>query len=252
MNEALFLNKNVYLNYYTVYKNWRLCCIKYRKHRSQSEEIPFDNFVSTMQSTTYVIDESTDSLGNNVLCYIFYIDSPIIQASAKMKLLLKSIKSNKHIVFILPKDLRNHHIRAIENVTDYVIHCYKKQVFSAEIPRGPGCGTHSVLNDEEKINICNNEIFTWASSLSRILVTDPQLIWINAKVADIVKISRPVDQGGEFIQYRIVIPAVGSKPMASVGETTATTVAPIAEESDDDDEPIAEESEEEPIEEPAD
>lgn len=235
------METNVYDNYYTVYKNYRMCIRDYRKYKLLSEELEFDSFVKSMQGDTYVKDESKDTDGKDVCCLIFYKESAFMQQSAKFKTLLFSIK-NKKLIIIVPIKLRAHHNKVLYNLSQIIdISCYDYIKFAVNVPIGPHCGIHRILTNEEKLELCNKEIHAWATSLPRIKVDDPQAIWIGAKDGDIIKIESPVNQGGIYVKYRIVIPSNTIKPAQSYGQTTMTQTVVVAdiesaEESDDDEE----------------
>jgi len=63
---------------------------------------------------------------------------------------------------------------------------------------------HEVLTDEEAEEVLNKYNIT-KSQLPKILITDPMVKKIEAKVGDIIKITRKSPTAGESIFYRIVV-----------------------------------------------
>ena len=62
---------------------------------------------------------------------------------------------------------------------------------------------HILCTEEEKKNIMN-ELQITSGMLPKIKITDTQIVWLNAKVGDVIKILRN-DPTGRSIYYRVVI-----------------------------------------------
>ena len=64
---------------------------------------------------------------------------------------------------------------------------------------------HEVCSEQERDIIKSENYITSLTSVPYIFDTDPQIVWINGKIGDLIKITRK-DYHGELITYRVVIP----------------------------------------------
>lgn len=63
---------------------------------------------------------------------------------------------------------------------------------------------HSILGDAEKQELLKQYNIT-LNHLPRILLTDPMVKFLDAKVGDVVKISRESPTAGRAVYYRVVV-----------------------------------------------
>jgi DNA-directed RNA polymerase subunit H (RpoH/RPB5) len=81
---------------------------------------------------------------------------------------------------------------------------YLHREFACDKRKGPMCHTHRVMSDEEKAKLIDFAN-TQAKSFPGISIWDPQIIWLNAKLGDLIQITRIEDTpGGESTAYRHV------------------------------------------------
>jgi len=66
---------------------------------------------------------------------------------------------------------------------------------------------HIVLNEQEKEELLKKYGIN-IRQLPRILVTDPVVKLLNAKVGDVIKIIRKSETAGETVYYRVVVKSV--------------------------------------------
>jgi len=66
---------------------------------------------------------------------------------------------------------------------------------------------HIVLNEQEKEELLKKYGIS-IRQLPRILVTDPVVKLLNAKVGDVIKIIRKSETAGETVYYRVVVKSV--------------------------------------------
>ena len=63
---------------------------------------------------------------------------------------------------------------------------------------------HELLNEKEREEVLKKFGIT-LRQLPRVLVTDPMVINLNAKIGDVIQISRKSETAGEAFYYRVVI-----------------------------------------------
>ena len=64
---------------------------------------------------------------------------------------------------------------------------------------------HEICSEQEKELFKNENYILSFSNIPYIFDTDPQIIWLNGKIGDLIKITRK-KYHGELISYRVVIP----------------------------------------------
>jgi len=130
----------------------------------------------------------------------------------KMIKILANDKVSLDAILITKHELTTYCLRGIKSKNDKInlnICNYLHKHFLIEISKGPLCGLHEVLSKQEANILCSQQIMTCRSKLPYIIITDPQLIWCNAKVGDIIKININSELTAKSLRYRIVVPISG-------------------------------------------
>ena len=89
--------------------------------------------------------------------------------------------------------------------TIHTIEALNFDYFVAELPKGPYCSKHTILNDNE-IEVVLNDVKCVKKNLPRIPVSDPMIVWLGGKPGNVVKIESVSDTVGMSITYRLVTP----------------------------------------------
>jgi DNA-directed RNA polymerase subunit H (RpoH/RPB5) len=110
---------------------------------------------------------------------------------------------NKEIIFITNEVVR---AKLVERVVldGFNLRSLSYNTFIINITRAPMVPRH-VIVDPTDIELILNNIGYEAINLPKILYSDPQSIWLGAKVGDIVKTTAYNEQTGTATNYRIVV-----------------------------------------------
>jgi DNA-directed RNA polymerase subunit H (RpoH/RPB5) len=126
------------------------------------------------------------------------------------------------------------------------IHNFIYDNFTSEVTKGPCVSKHTVLTPEQAITVCRDILRCHPMSLEKISVSEPQCIWIGAKVGDIVKINGISSNEGKYTDYRLVFPESKIKTVSSSAKENYDAKEEEGQESGDEyDEEAGEEEEEE-------
>jgi len=91
-----------------------------------------------------------------------------------------------------------------KNITTCNIHRYSYDNFKTIIPIGPWCSQHSILDNKEADKILDMLSIN-KNKIKRIYINDPQIIWLGAKLDQIVRIDRINQITGYSTDYRRVV-----------------------------------------------
>jgi len=223
------------------YENVQLFLTKYRGYAAPKEGFfDFETFKNKMQVTGYIfhtvapIGLRTLEAGDAAEIDVFMMaeQSPYVSSAPAFRRLLNRYKPKKRTVFVITKEKLNIHIK--KSIKKSYAHLHIRNFlhmhFVMELNRGPMCGKHTILTDEEVRALCD-DISSHGHMLPEIMLNDPQNIWIGGKVNDIIKIENVSGLTGNSIRYRIVVPNIVQVALDAVdvdGEE--------AEEADDDSE----------------
>lgn len=106
-------------------------------------------------------------------------------------------------ISINSKKSKSKHDTIMETYKNAYISLYTYTTFKIELPLGPNCFPHVILSPEEKEEFLKQERLD-VTNMPKILVSDPQCIWIGARKGDIVKILRRNPLSITEIYYRYV------------------------------------------------
>jgi DNA-directed RNA polymerase subunit H (RpoH/RPB5) len=232
--------QNIILSLSPEYKNWKLLDAIYsdadfKNNMSQNQYIMHTAFNPDEQIFIYVVlfhNNSTylvktdifrrflDLLTNKVHKQDLskkqkFLENYYANDTKKNKMIEICMANNKKFIesiFITKQPLTTYYLRNIQAQSKkikLVVHNYLHKHFLLDISRAPLCGKHIRLTKNQSIHIVSSELMTSPYNLPRILITDPHVIWIGAKVGELIKIIRPSEMAGLSISYRIVVPPSG-------------------------------------------
>lgn len=192
--------------YYNQYENIRICATKYRGYKPVKDEISQKDFQTNIQFDQYIKLSYVSPTGTPILIYLFSKTSKYIKKAQDFRSLMSNIKGPHEVILITPELIPNY-VNEAKRINKHLdLHNYPSRTFNLIIPQGPLCFPHRVMSQTEVKKLCNNELFNYITSLPKINVMDPQCIWINAKVGDVLEIIGDTDSTGKYIKYALVIP----------------------------------------------
>ncbi len=131
------------------------------------------------------------------------------------KIVNKVAKNIRNIYFVSDKGFSPHVSKLILSMRiHFNIRLYDYGIFSYEIPKNVLCSKHEIMKEEEIKQLEIDHNLVSRLELAKIRENDPQCIWIGAKVADTIRITRN-NMSGESLNYRIVIGATATKVVSS-------------------------------------
>lgn len=195
---------------YVQYVNLHIFAKDWRKYKRVSPELNKSTFRKNMQYDRYVrLDYFNTSNGKPVVIYLLAKGSKYAEQSHELKKLLAKIKDPSDVILVSEKKFKVYSMRVIATYKHLRVKMYLHENFALIIPKGPLCSKHELMTTTEVKHLLNNELFCYLYNLPKILVSDPQCIWIGAEVGDVVRITSLSETSGEFIQYKVVVARSG-------------------------------------------
>jgi len=143
----------------------------------------------------------------NLTIVILLTDEGAVKKSADMEKIINNIKDD--IIILTPVDVTPAVQKKIDSILaekrkndTIAVHNYKK--FSIVIPHRQRA-IHRIMSKEEVDTLLSYDLYKSKSELPRIMLYDPQSIWLCAKVGDVIHIKRPVETAVYEDAYRVVV-----------------------------------------------
>lgn len=183
--------------------------IPYKGMENDSKEMSQEDFIKQMQFKKYItIDTHTDTHTYKIILLNRneQNNNDIMTVTEHMKHFLRNVlKPDIHLIVIGPETPKKHvqtYIKSEPLGHQIQIHNYDR--FKIVVPLGPYVPHHTILTPEEEKEMLS--IFNIRKNrLKEISHIDPQLIWMNAKFGDIIRIKNLSRLVGSSIDYRIVV-----------------------------------------------
>lgn len=192
-NDTEFYNKintDKYISITTVYNNLN--------------EEEFDNIKDIINSK-----KNIDTIDVKITyLLLLHIDSEYNSKTPIFKSLINSFKCNNCNIIVISNNPLSTHVnkQIVELSTDTKkIFNYTYDIFKIILYNHILCSPHRILTDEECDELLNKNLKKKKSNLPKIKISDPQVIWIGAKIGDIIRIDRDSEITGKSIYYRVVI-----------------------------------------------
>lgn len=160
-------------------------------------------YKKTMQFHEYIRIRATDEKNN--MLYVFIIDNPLYVSRVSMfTKLLNTVKETNYSMLLISKETKiKNSIKSYEknNINfrylsfDYFKFDPRKHVL---VPK------HNLCSPEKVSEILNRYHLTNAKQFSQIKYDDPQVVWVNGEVGDIIEIEE-TNLNSSTLKYRIVI-----------------------------------------------
>jgi DNA-directed RNA polymerase subunit H (RpoH/RPB5) len=206
---------------YQIYLNIQKFITQYRKY-----DILDGNLANQVEFNKIILDEHyikcnclDPQTQKKVYVILLKRDSKYIKSTANFKKLMVGLGKEESDVIVISKEPLSIYVKKLlPKLSNLVIYNYLHRHFAIEIPKGPLCSKHTILTQSEIEHLCSKELMIHPLGLPSILVTDPQCIWIGAKVGQVVKIEAFSEITGKTIRYRIVVPSVDIYDQADTSE----------------------------------
>lgn len=189
--------------------------LQYRQIATKDKFLPLDEFANYINHHGYVIIIGNNTFRNNKLTYIllFSPDSNYVLKSPDFKSLIKS-KIPKNVLndgldlliisqLILSKHIEKYLAKKKIKYPNIFIENYPYSKFIIEIPKHASVPKHEFATTDEINEL--NDYYKYKNNFPKILSSDSAVIWLGARVGDIIKITRISESAGKSIIYRIVI-----------------------------------------------
>ncbi len=195
--------------------------------------------------------ESGSYIGHNILnqyvAYFFFETSKMIANLGNFRSLIDQslARSYRQVIIFIPFTLTssiNKFIQESNLRTRNQIIIYELKHFNIEPGRGPHCGLHEIMTQEEIETEITRQLHVSVRSLKRIALNDAQLQFLRPKVGDVIRIKKKNPVCGEIPDYRLVTKpmekgeAVQSKSEDSDAESEGSQLDDDDDEESDDDE----------------
>jgi DNA-directed RNA polymerase subunit H (RpoH/RPB5) len=199
-----------------MYQNISEKFLKYRNLTpKQTDQINMvkDTFIEKIQQKGYIVINTTDQNKNHVTIVLVKENTEYATKAVALESLVKALDyttgDKMHHLMIISEGAVNtvikNKIDALHtNNSKRMISMYPYDVFKVVLPESVKVPPHRILPAEEAQMVLQ-QLKCEKTSLPKILVTEPIMIWIGAKVGDIIEITRFSQNTKESIAYRIVI-----------------------------------------------
>jgi DNA-directed RNA polymerase subunit H (RpoH/RPB5) len=199
---------DIQYNQYNIIQSF---AVNWRKYTPNFEPLEKEAFRRAMQLDKYVrLDYINPKNGKQVIIFLFAPDSPHATSSTMLKRILVRVKDPGDIILVMKKYLGSYSKIALKSFPHLRVKCYLHENFNIIIPNGPLCYKHRILSTEEVNTLLNTELYCYLVNLPKILIDDPQCIWLGCEIGDVLEITSPSEIAGEYVHYRVVCPKNGA------------------------------------------
>jgi DNA-directed RNA polymerase subunit H (RpoH/RPB5) len=191
---------------YVRYENIFLLGLKYRKYEKIDEKLEQDVFMQQMQQVGYVKVKFKDPINFRPVYFLFISEhSNLASKSAELRNLLDSFRETCEIVLLMKNKLKQNIDSVLVPRKHLNITVFLQKYLTRELPAAPLCGRNRILERDEVLRLLNDDLDVRLSELPIIRAEDPQCMWINAKVGDVIETVMESDNSGETVHYRVVV-----------------------------------------------
>lgn len=205
---------------FQIYKNVEVFAEKYRGLKIISEKLDESAYIKLMEKQDYIMieakpaEETLDNKRDKIFIFILSPTSKYIKNSKHFMLLDHMINRKKRDIvnmILITKDPVNSHIRRkivelkkSENGA-IITNNYTYDIFKQVIPEAKNVTIpqHIIVKDPQKV-MAEDKVDDLAQ-YPKINIEDPMIIWIGAKVGDLIQIIGPSETAGLRVGYRYVI-----------------------------------------------
>jgi len=142
-----------------------------------------------------------------ILVYILSQGSKYSTRSVEFKKLLTKLPKNPNknieVIIIVDNELTSNMKTIIKMHDEHSIEVINYNRLKINITKSSLCYPHRILSEEE-VKMVLDDLSTVKAGLPKILMSDPQCIWLGAKPGDVIEIQRCSEATGTSIAYRAV------------------------------------------------
>lgn len=184
--------------------------IAYRKITTKYKFLTPEQFSTEFNTMLYICIDGTDRDGNPIYIFLIQPKSKYERKTEDFKKLVNSSVKNKKncaILYITEQKVSNYINKKIETfyASDNIsVYTYTYNNFIIVLPQSVSSSLHQIITKEELAEYTTRLIIE-PNDLAKIQVDDPQLIWIGAKVGDVIRITGKSDTAQIVEEYRLVI-----------------------------------------------
>ena len=183
---------------------------KYSNYSIKEIEVMINTMPTKISNELCPLDMTFTKEGNNLL--VKYIINAKVRASNISSLIYEMVDENKlepndTLVLLVNDNLSN------DNLNETINNFQQKQkifiqIFNIEslmfnITQHSLVPHHEIMNETDSANIMSKYNIQTTLQLPLILQSDPVAKFIGAKKGDIVKITKPSETAGEYVNYRL-------------------------------------------------
>ena len=192
--------------FYKTYLNVRKCLgsPEYRNLDIIDKEMTANEFRHAIQRNDYILIKSKSKDKRHISTFL-YNEDIIPNARTVIQTIQREANTSTDVIMITSELFKLKNKKKIISECKQKIYNYSLFIFIKEIPKGLLVGTHIILTNEEAQHIYNNVLRTTSDNIQQISVNDPPLIWIGAKVGQLIKINAVSIDTMKYIYYRFVI-----------------------------------------------
>lgn len=201
------------INDYTKYKVIWIWLKDCKGFNTEEKEIDQSTFIKEMQTNSFICIECNEA--KIVLCSsVSNIESSVESFRSMFRSIgvrelkqgnkIPKLSERKKIIVITKSPFTTNVSKMYKEFRHISIINYKHMDFACDKRKGPMCHPHKVMNEEEKDKLFGFDRMR-QESYAKVCITDPQIIWSNAKVGDMVMVTRPENTtAGESVTYKLV------------------------------------------------
>jgi len=198
------------ISLYHKYKNILLFLSdkQYRNYKLVDKELSDKEFVDNIIKNEYIKITCKDKSDNTIYCYLLPNNSKYLEIEYVTKLFNSLNKESTYgtkVIMITKYDLNKHIKKNYVNYNNLTIYNFPHKYFIVPINKGPLCAKYRILSKDEAEELLNNLMKINRYELRKIRVDDPQMIWIDANVGDIVECEDISFYSAFSCKYELVI-----------------------------------------------
>ena len=206
------------MNISTIYENICIMLFKYRNvdiTEGYDKDVVVRNqkLLNNLSTNTYHVISGSYSKksrhpGEKIAVYLFTQSIYTEKSPNFKKLIINALTKFSNIIIIATNQPSTHIANALILIrkdklqVDKYIEYYTYEKFCMEIPTHTMVPQHEILDESERKKF-EDKYHVSMSRMSVILPTDSMVVWLGARIGDVIKIVRLSETAGKEIAYRI-------------------------------------------------